>query len=166
MDRDSGVARITCTLLIGAALIWTFGAGTAVCAESATPADDAAVTSAAGEATPAGQPRRARERRRATEPAEVTRSEPTAAATPPTDAAAATLAAQTAETVEAKIVCKNVKLTGTKISRRTCGTPEQWAAQSEKTTDNAQEAMRQVRDRSSIVVSQPQNPLGAPGGGN
>jgi hypothetical protein len=162
MDRNSGVARILCTLLIGAALM--FGAGTAVYAQRATPADDAAVTSAAGAATPADQPRRARERRRAAEPAEVKRSEPTAAAIPPTDAAAATLAAQTAETVEARIVCKNVKLTGTKISRRTCGTPEQWAAQSEKTTGDAQEAMRQVRDRSSIVVSQPDNPLGPPGG--
>jgi hypothetical protein len=159
MDRDSGVARITCTLLTGAALL--FGAGTAVYAQRATPADDAAVTSAT---TPADQPRRARERRRAAEPAEVTRSEPAAAALPPTDAAAATLAAQTAETVEARIVCKNVKLTGTKISRRICGTPEQWAAQSEKTTDDAQEALRQVRDRSSIVVSQPDNPLGPPGG--
>jgi hypothetical protein len=57
------------------------------------------------------------------------------------------------------MVCKNIKLTGTKISKRICGTPEQWAAQEKRTTDDAQEAMRQVRDRSSIVVTQPDNPL-------
>ena len=37
------------------------------------------------------------------------------------------------------------------MARRVCGTPEQWAALDEATTDNAQEGMRQIRDRSTIV---------------
>jgi hypothetical protein len=72
--------------------------------------------------------------------------------------------APTSETVDIKIVCKNIKVIGTKIARRVCGTPEQWAAQQRKTTDGAQEAMRQVRERSSIVVSQPGNRPGGLGG--
>jgi hypothetical protein len=144
--------------------VLTLGASAAALAQAPAPADHATVTSAADAATAADQPRRARDRRRSAQPADETRAPEAAAvaATLPTHTAATT-SAQPAETVEARIVCKNIKLTGTKISRRICGTPEQWAAQEQKTTDDAQEAMRQVRDRSSIGVSQPDNPL-APGG--
>ncbi len=75
-------------------------------------------------------------------------------------------AALQADVVDERIICKDIKLTGTKISRRICGTPEQWAAQDKKTTDDAQEAMRQVRDRSSIVVTQPGNQPSGLGSGN
>ena len=152
MSHHSGLAHA----LLAGSLFVTFGTGAAL-AQTATPAEGAA----AGTAAPPEQPRRARERRRSAERAE--------AATPAaqvTDAAPAALPTHTADVIDERIVCKNVKLTGTNISRRICGTPEQWAAQNKKTTDDAQEAMRQVRERSSIVVTQPGNQPGGLGGGN
>ena len=46
------------------------------------------------------------------------------------------------------------------MARRVCGTPEQWAAVGEATSDNAEESMRQIRDRSAIAmpVDNPLNP--------
>lgn len=64
-----------------------------------------------------------------------------------------------ADTVDAKLICRTIKPTGTRVGRRICGTPEQWAASEKASTDAAQEGMRQVRDRSSVVVSQPESPL-------
>jgi hypothetical protein len=157
MHRDSGTARFVTRALLTGVFVVTLGAGTAALAQDATPLDDAAVASGTDAATAADQPRRGRERRRAVEGADETRAQVAAAApaTLPTFNAATTSVAQPTETNEATLVCKNRKVTGTKISRRICGTPEQWAAQQSKTTDAAQEAMRQVRERSSIVVTQP-----------
>jgi hypothetical protein len=169
MHRDSGAARFVARALLTSVFVVTLGAGAPALAQDATPLDDAAVASGTDAAAAADQPRRGRERRRAAEAADETRPpEPAAApATLPTYNAATASVAQAAETIEAKMVCKNRKITGTKISRRICGTPEQWAAQQQRTTDDAQEAMRQVRERSSIVVTQPsqQAPTGL-GGAN
>jgi hypothetical protein len=150
---------VTLALLTGA-FVLTLGSSAAALAQAPAPADDATITGAAGAPPEVDQPRRARDRRRSARLADDTPApEQTAAvATLPTHTATTT-SAQPAETVEATMVCKNIKLTGTKISKRICGTPEQWAAQEKRTTDDAQEAMRQVRDRSSIVVTQPDNPL-------
>jgi hypothetical protein len=160
MNRDSGVARAVTRALLTGAFLLTLGASAASLAQAPVPADDTTVTSTAGASAEADQPRRARDRRRSARPADDTPAPEAAAAvaTLPTHTATTT-SAQAAETVEATMVCKNIKLTGTKISKRICGTPEQWAGQQRKTTDDAQEAMRQVRDRSSIVVTQPDNPL-------
>jgi hypothetical protein len=95
-------------------------------------------------------------------PDETQAPEATAVAT--TDTETTALAIEPDESSETKIVCKNIKVLGTKISRRTCGTPEQWAAQARKTTDDAQETMRQVRDRSAIAMPEPASTVGA--GGN
>ena len=141
MHRDSGTARFVARAPFTSVFVVTLGAGAAALAQDATPRDDAAVASGTDAATAADQPRRGRERRRAAEAADETRAQ-VAAATPatlPTYNAATASAAQ-AETIEATLVCKNRKVTGTKISRRICGTPEQWAAQEKKTTDDAQEA--------------------------
>ena len=64
------------------------------------------------------------------------------------------------ETVEARIVCKSYKPTGSRMARRVCGTPEQWAAIGEATSENAEESMRQIRERSSdrIADRQPAEP--------
>jgi hypothetical protein len=165
MNRDSGVARTATRALLTGALVLALGASAAALAQAPAPADDTRVTSATGAAPEADQPRRARHRRRPARPVGDTCT-PAGAATLPTYTATTT-SAQLAETVEATMVCKNIKVTGTKISRRLCGTPEQWASQERKTTDDAQEAMRQVRERSSIVVTQPgqQAPTGL-GGAN
>jgi hypothetical protein len=169
MHRDSGTARFVARALLTSVFVVTLGAGAAALAQDATPLDEAAVASGTDAATAADQPRRGRERRRATEAADETRAQVAAAApaTLPTFNAATASVAQSSETIEATLVCKNRKVTGTKISRRICGTPEQWAAQEKRTTDGAQEAMRQVRERSSIVVTQPsqQAPTGI-GGAN
>ena len=160
MNRYSGFVGTAARALLTCAFALTLGAAGAALGQDTLPAANAPV--ATGAEAVADQPRRARDRRRSQDVAPATRA-PEPAALAATDGSTAALAAPQAETIEARIVCKNVKLTGTKISRRICGTPEQWAAQQQKTTDDAQEAMRQVRDRSSVVVSQQENPL-SPGG--
>jgi hypothetical protein len=165
----SGVTRVVTQALLAGAFVLTLSAGNAALAQDAPRADVATIASGADAAPTADQPRRARDRRRAAEADDETRAPEAApvAETLPSFAPATTSATQPAEVVEATLVCKNRKVTGTKISRRICGTPEQWAAQEKKTTDDAQEAMRQVRERSSIVVTQPsqQAPTGL-GGAN
>lgn len=148
MNRNSGLAHAVARVLMTGALLATLGVALAQTA----PADRAPAARGAAEAATAEPPRRNRERRRS---AAVVAATAAAGST----ATAAEPPAPAADEAEAQIVCKNIKLTGTKISRRICGTEAQWAAQQKRTTDDAQEAMRQVRDRSSIVVNQPDNPL-------
>lgn len=156
MNRLSGLVRATARALLTTALAVAVGTSAGALAQDSRPA--ATEATAADTATPAEQPRRNRDRRRNSGGA-VEAAAPAAAATA-TEAVAAT--AQQAETVEARMVCKNVRLTGTKISKRICGTPEQWAATNEKTSDSASETMRQVRQQTGIVVTQPGTP--GPGG--
>jgi hypothetical protein len=109
---------------------------------------------------PAESSRGARERRRNAQSA-TDAAEATAAAAPATpETAAAALGEPPAETVEARIVCKNYKPTGSRMARRVCGTPEQWAAVGEATSDSAEENMRQIRERSAIAspIDNPLNP--------
>ena len=163
MNRYSGfagaVARAMWAGALGLSLVITASA----LAQDATPKADATVTRATEHVTPAEPPRRARDRRRSAAVSDQAHP-PEAAAVATTGTDAAALAIEPDETVENKIVCKNIKVLGTKISRRTCGTPEQWAAQARKTTDDAQETMRQVRDRSAIAMPEPASTVGA--GGN
>jgi hypothetical protein len=158
MNRYWGFAGAAVRSMLAGAFAVSLGIATATLAQDATPRDDTTVTRAAEAATPAEQPRRSRERRRAAQTPDEARPSETAAIA---DTTAAALAPEPDETVETRIVCKNIKALGTKISRRVCGTPEQWAAQARKTTDDAQETMRQVRDRSAIAMPQPESPLGA-----
>ena len=160
MRRDSSSKRL---------LSWLTAVALGIAAPSvmqaAQPEAEAAATPApaaeSDEAPAAESPRRARERRRNEEAAQDTAGTQAAAAAAPATpdtGAAATLAEQPAETVEARLVCKSYKRTGTRMARRVCGTPEQWAALDEATTDNAQEGMRQIRDRSTIAMPS-DNPL-------
>jgi hypothetical protein len=163
MNRYSGFAGAVARAMWAAALGVSLGITAAAVGQDATPKDDATATRATEPATRDEPPRRARDRRRSAEVSDETQA-PEAPTAVTTGADAAALAIQPDETVETKIVCKNIKVLGTKISRRTCGTPEQWAARARKTTDDAQETMRQVRDRSAIAMPEPAN---APGtGGN
>lgn len=158
MDRDSALAHVIAGLVLTGAAVIAIGSSAGALAQAADSAASA-VSAEAGTAAPVQARRRGRDGRRDAEPAP-----PEPAAAPeslPTHTAA--VAVQPDETVEAKLICKNIKATGTRVSRRICGTPEQWASVSQRTTDDAQETMRQIRDRTSIVVSQPENPL-APGG--
>jgi len=157
MHRDSSLAHA----LFATALAIALGYAASVPAQSAD-----AVTSGADSAA-ADQPRRARDRRRAAEAGDETRA-PEAAAAPetlPTHTVTTTSTAQVIDDVEARMVCKNIKLTGTKIARRICGTQEQWASMEKRNSDKAQEGMRQMRERSSVVTAQPENPLGGQNAG-
>jgi hypothetical protein len=157
MNRPFGLVRAAARALLTTAFAVALGTSVGALAQDSGPAaNDANAAEAA--ATPAEQPRRDRDRRRNTDGA-VEAAVPATAATA-TEAVAAT--AQQAETIEARMVCKNIKLTGTKISKRICGTPEQWAATNEKTSNDASETMRQVRQQGGVVVTQPGTP--GPGG--
>jgi hypothetical protein len=140
MNRDGIWVRVLCTT--GLALV--LGSGTTLAQESSS----AAGASAAAEqgTAPAKQPSR-RERRRNAEAAAAAATATTTATAAPT-AAAGTDSAQAAEP---KIVCKNIKPIGSRVERRICGTEEQWAASSQSTSADAQEGMRQVRDRSGVT---------------
>jgi hypothetical protein len=63
--------------------------------------------------------------------------------------------ADSGETVEEKLVCKSVKPLGTRMAKRICATPEQWAAAEGRSTDRAEEGMRQMRRQGSLVVAPP-----------
>ena len=160
MHRDSNSNRLAGWLSAVA-----LGVTSAGLVQAAQPDADAASTAApaaqSDETPPAESPRRTRERRRNTPAATDGADAPAAAAAAPAPsetATAATLAEPRAETVEARIVCKSYKPTGSRMARRVCGTPEQWAAVGEATSDNAEESMRQIRDRSTIAMPA-DNPL-------
>ena len=160
MQRDSSSKRLATWLSAVALGIAT--AGVAQAQTDAAVADDADAAATAEQSAPADEsPRRTRERRNAqaaTDAADVP-AEATAAPATPETAAAATLVEPSAETVEARIKY-NYKRTGTRMARRFCGTPEQWAAIGEATSENAEENMRQIRERSAIAspIDNPLNP--------
>jgi hypothetical protein len=137
MNRDGIWVRILCTTGLAVVL----GAGTALAQDSSS----AANTSAAAEqgTAPAEQLSR-RERRRNAEAA-------AAAAAAATPAPAAATAANSAQAAEPKMICKNIKPIGSRVERRICGTEEQWAAANQSTSSDAQESMRQIRDRSGVT---------------
>jgi hypothetical protein len=56
---------------------------------------------------------------------------------------------------EPTTVCKNIKPLGTRMAKRVCATPEQWAALQNKTTDAASEKMRQVRGTGGVIATTP-----------
>jgi hypothetical protein len=101
------------------------------------------------------QPRR-RDRRRA---AETDAASPDArtqdAGTP------AAVAATAPTTIATDLVCKSVKVGGSKIARRVCATPEQWATQGRRASQAAQDAVQEIRDRSTFPAA-PEVPVGLP----
>jgi hypothetical protein len=93
--------------------------------------------------------RRARDRRRDHRAAEETASSASVAAP-----AAAALQAS----AEPALVCQSVKVIGSRIERKICGTPEEWAASKESSAKGADEFMRQMREIASIAPSQGAGP--------
>jgi hypothetical protein len=110
--------------------------------------DAAAASAAAAEDRPSR-----RERRRAAEAAAEAQNREAQTAT-------GTPAEPTVETVEEKLVCKTIKQTGTKIGQRVCGTPEQWAARSRRTAEDAQDVIQDIRDGGAFPAP-PTVPAGA-----
>jgi hypothetical protein len=52
-------------------------------------------------------------------------------------------------------ICKNIKPLGTRMAKRVCGTPEQWAALEKKTTDAGSDDLRQVRSTGGVIATTP-----------
>ena len=59
-------------------------------------------------------------------------------------------------TASSGIVCRMMKVTGTRMEKRICKTPEEWTTDASAASARAQESMRQIRERAAIVV-QPTN---------
>lgn len=140
--------RVWTGCIAAIALAVAFGIATVgASAQSSTTAN--APPAAEPSAAPAEQTRR-RDRRRPEQAA-------TAAAAP-----AATAEATASE--EPKLVCKNIKPIGSRVARRICATEEQWAADNARTSADAAESMRQVRDRSGVTGGSSSGPasLGSP----
>jgi hypothetical protein len=137
-------------MLTLALALWPVANGWAAQDATAQPA------AAASAGAAAEQPRNARERRRAArgEPAQSRSAQSSAAETAAPTAAGA-------KGAESELVCKTIKTTGSNVGRRVCGTAEQWAAQSKKTTDAAEDHMRQVRSHGAVISTTP-GPASAP----
>jgi hypothetical protein len=136
MDRESG-RKLAQALLVGAFLCILCPSGQPLAQENAAPA-------AASGATPVEAATQTRkDRRRA---AKTDATDATAKVDSGTDAAA---------TEEPERVCKNIKPLGTRMAKRVCGTPEQWAALEKKTTDAASDDLRHVRSTGGVIATTP-----------
>jgi len=114
---------------------------------------------AASSAAPADEPLSRRERRRAAKAASAAQAPP--AELPVTQAQAAAQAEPAVEPEEPEIVCKTIKLLGTKIGRRVCGTPEQWASSTRRSSDAARDAINEISTRSGFPAA-PEVPTAIP----
>jgi hypothetical protein len=152
MNRDPRLSlRLVRALLAGAfaGLLWP-SAG-ALAQEDKTGA--AATSTAPAEGAPPSR----RDRRRAA------KAETAAADAETPVAATPTVSGGDAEAiVESEIVCKNIKPLGTRMAKRVCGTPAQWAALEKKTTDAAADDMRNVRSTGSVIATTPGPAVGPP----
>ena len=136
MNQYSSGARNAAYGLITGAFVWLVWASSGAFAQ-----DNAAPAASATSAAPAKAASQSRRERRRTAQAE------TAPAAQATD--------------EPATICKNIKPLGTRMAKRVCGTPEQWAALEKKTTDAASDDMRQVRTTAG-VISQTPGPTSTP----
>jgi hypothetical protein len=133
MNQHSSDTRNAAYGLITGAFAWlVWPSSGAFAQDNAAPAAPAASATSAAPAEAASQSRR--ERRRAAQ-----------AETAP--------AAQATD--EPTTICKNIKPLGTRMAKRVCGTPEQWAALEKKTTDAASDDMRQVRTIGGVIATAP-----------
>lgn len=153
MNRDLHLSRRLVRALLAGAFAWLLwpSAG-ALAQEDEAPA--AATSTAPAEAAPQSR----RDRRRAAKA-------DTAASKTQTVAAAAQPAGEedgVEAVVESEIVCKNIKPLGTRMARRVCGTPAQWAALEKKTTDAAEDDMRQVGGQGAVIATTPGPAVGPP----
>jgi hypothetical protein len=155
MNRYSSGARGVAYALIAGAFAWLVLPSSGAFAQ-----DNAAAAASATNAAPAeaaNQSRRDRRRAAQAETAPAAQATATSAATPPAApaAAAAPPASVAAASDEPATICKNIKPLGTRMAKRVCGTPEQWAALEKKTTDAASDDMRQVRTIGGVIATAP-----------
>ena len=152
MDQELCRSRtLAQALIVGAFICILWPSAEALAQEDAAPAAAAAASGAAPAET-ATQSRRDR-RRAAQQQTATAAQEQTGTAAAKTDAG--TDAAETAATEEPAVVCKSIKPLGTRMAKRICGTPEQWAALEKKTTDAASDDLRQVRGAGGVIATTP-----------
>ena len=145
----SSRARGVAYLLIAGTFVW------AAWPSGGTLAQDAAATAASAPAAEPAAPPSRRDRRR---PAQAETAAVPAAATAPAAPAAAAAPVAPAAGAEAEgptQICKNIKPLGTRMAKRVCGTPEQWAALEKKTTDAGSDDLRQVRSTGGVIATTP-----------
>ena len=160
MNRYASRARsVAYTLIAGtfAYVVWP--------SSGAFAQDDAAPAASATSATPPDAASQSRRDRRRAAQAETTAAPaapaaaaaPAASAAPAPGAASSAAAAPTAaaEPDGPTTICKNIKPLGTRMAKRVCGTPEQWAALESKTTDAASDDMRNVRSTGAVIATTP-----------
>jgi hypothetical protein len=136
MNQYSNGARTAAYGLITGAFAWlVWPSSGAFAQDNAAPAAPASPAASATSAAPAKAESQSRRERRRTAQAE------TAPAAQATD--------------EPATICKNIKPLGTRMAKRVCGTPEQWAALEKKTTDAASDDMRQVRTIGGVIATAP-----------
>jgi hypothetical protein len=159
MNKAPDRLRTLAPALIATTFVLAFGPSTSGLAQD----NEQEANTASSTATTADQPRRNRQRRRAEhESAASADTQAQTAAGSATDVAAPDVEViNVVEVVEERLVCKSEKLAGTKIARRTCGTPEQWAARARQTSRAAQDAVQEIRDRNSFPAP-PEVPLAIP----
>jgi hypothetical protein len=151
MDRGSSRASQVVRVIAACVSLSALAIGLAALAQAQPDASAADTTSAAtDDSNAAAAAPRARDRGRASRDAGDAPA--AAAAGSPGSTALATPVEPAAETIEAKLVCKSMKPLGTRVAKRVCATPEQWAATDRRTTRGAEEGMRQMRDRNSTVI--------------
>ena len=157
-QRSSRAGSVAYTLIAGTFAWITWPSSGALAQDDAAPAVSA--TSAAPTEA-ASQSRR--ERRRAAQAETAAAPAATAAAAAPASnaPAAAPAAPAAAEADGPTTICKNIKPLGTRMAKRVCGTPEQWAALDKKTTDAASDDLRQVRGTGGVIATTP-GPSSAP----
>jgi hypothetical protein len=156
MNRDS--LRPAHALIASAFVCFLGPCAAALAQGDGAPPAASAPSAAAVEAAPQSR----RDRRRASKAetpaaeAETQTADATASATSAADLDAAESAG------EPERICKNIKPLGTRMAKRVCGTPEQWAAFEKKTTDAAADDMRQVRGANSVIATTPGPATGPP----
>ena len=158
MNRDSRRSRRLARALLAGTFAWFLWPSAGALAQEDGRPEVAAATAAPADSAP----RSRRDRRRA---AKVDN----AIAQERTETSVAAAAAEPAADVDAAeaddesdIVCKNIKPLGTRMAKRVCGTPAQWAALEKKTTDSASDDMRQVRGQGAVIATTPGPAVGPP----
>jgi len=145
-DRSSALARAIIAAILVVALAPSFVGQAQDERPEAAPADVATVA--------ADQPQSRRERRRAAEAAaQAGQAQDAPELAPTTVAAVAPGEAESAVAAEDELVCKKIQVTGSKIGKRVCGTQAQWDARNNRTSEEAQDAVREIGRQSSFPAA-------------
>jgi hypothetical protein len=146
---------------LGIAIALLGGAAASAAPDDTPAANSGAPPSAASAATDATasrpqDPRDARDQRRQPNGAAAAApAAPNAEHTPARAAGAAAASATLQLPVEPKKVCRNMDVVGSKIPRRVCATPEEWAAFENRAQEDAKDGLRRLRNQGAVAPPSP-----------